>query len=719
MISYSKVDYTIVSANTDPAPQEGLTTFVKSSAVKTGPGTGVGEIVISKGGGKTPTGSVGNGLAAPQPIGLLPLRPCPADDCRDNGECFVFNVFGGSNNQDENDYNTFMLEYPFTGAIPYFNQNLSKWQLRKSYSGVMNVQETIDITSDICTFKNYVRDNYIYFFVRIWWDKVLTKYGTGVYDLFVTSTIDGAIATQCSDKFNLISICCDLGVPAPPAMDICDYGVKNGELVTPSGLPGMTCIDGWTLYGSDVGQYPLYYFADDMLYAYFTDLKINHYTIFNGTTCNPMVAGTPYSVTYEIELDPGTNFKVTLGTASGALRTQSGTYTEIITATGPVLELQFGTYNVPNNTPGFVAGQQFVAKLKYIRIPALSGMSIDPINIQNFDFSQLGQTFDAAAPMYQIPGWTDTNGSYLSFSQTALHFENYHPSYAGRLAIGHRTPIPAGYVGYLRGTTNPLLNAGDTYDVTIKIDSCDPEIAVSVGIGGTFGTAHSVAGTFTETLVCGTDGTGLTIAAEMLAQSNNWRPAFVNYVSIIKVAGGGTKVDLSACTDTANCTMQIKVKNGKSVFKYPNGERFDYRGNWIVNDMGTITTEIDPLFNDCLRLPGIFGYGESGEEKIDIRYNSGLVKNIRQEIIRRYTMKTDLLPYDVLERLEVFGRFAEEMLISDFNVINPDYSLKERSVKIEGDFKPDYDTSHNGRTRLVMLELGFVDRVRDIERRIC
>ena len=165
---------------------------------------------------------------------------------------------------------------------------------------------------------------------------------------------------------------------------------------------------------------------------------------------------------------------------------------------------------------------------------------------------------------------------------------------------------------------------------------------------------------------------------------------------------------------------QIKyLTNGKSVFKYPNGERFDYRGNWIVNDMGTITTEIDPLFNDCLRLPGIFGYGESGEEKIDIRYNSGLVKNIRQEIIRRYTMKTDLLPYDVLERLEVFGRFAEEMLISDFNVINPDYSLKERSVMIEGDFKPDYDTSHNGRTRLVMLELGFVDRVRDIERRIC
>ena len=78
-----------------------------------------------------------------------------------------------------------------------------------------------------------------------------------------------------------------------------------------------------------------------------------------------------------------------------------------------------------------------------------------------------------------------------------------------------------------------------------------------------------------------------------------------------------------------------------------------------------------------------------------------------------------MVPYDLLERIEVFGRFAEEMLVSDFNVINPDYSLSERSVKIDGDFKPDYDTSHQGRTRLLMLEMAFVDRVRDIERRIC
>ena len=719
MISYSKVDYTIVSANTDPAPQEGLTTFVKSSAVKTGPGTGVGEIVISKGGGKTPTGSVGNGLAANQPVGMIPLRPCPLDDCRDNGECFIFNVFGGSSKKEDNDYNTFMLEFPFTGTPPYFDQNLSKWVLRRSINGVMTEQEVVSITSNTCIFQNYVKGNYIYFFVQVLWDRVLAAYGEGIYDVFVTSTIDGAKAAQCSDKFKLNAICCNDEAPAPPSNTNCDYGVVNGELITGAYLGWQTCLAGWTLDSSDQ-SFPFYIFDQDNLTALFQDNKLNHYMKFKASSCGTIVSGNSYTIEYQIVLDSGSTFQVSLGTAAGILRTTSGTYTETITAIGTEIYCTFGVISPTTYTTPVFVQSSWNATLNYIRIPSLAGPAVQTINIQNFDFTQLGQTFETLNPYFGIPGWTDLNGSYLSYSTQALHFENYHPSYTGKLAIGSRTPIQTGKIGLLQAnTTNPLLNAGDTYDVTIKIDTCDPEIQICVLLGGNAGTIHGTAGTFTDTITCGTDGTGLIIKAEMIATSYNFRPAFINYVEIVKVGGSGGKDEPKPCNEVANCTMQIKVRNGKSVFKYPNGTRFDYRGDWILNDMGTISTIKDPLFYDCLRLPGIFGYGESGEEKIDIRYNSGEVKNIRQEIIRRYTMKTDMVPYDVLERLEVFGRFAEEMLVSDFNVINPDYSLSERSVMIEGDFKPDYDTSHNGRTRFVMLELGFVDRMRNIERRIC
>lgn len=722
MISFTKVDFTAVAPNTDPAIQEGITSLVQASAawVKTGSGGGSGDIVISKGGGsvKTPKSTAAVGLAAPQPIGMIPLRACPLDDCRDNGECFMMNVFGGSTKAADNDYSTFMLEYPFTGNPPYFSDNLSKWTLRKSIAGVMTLQESIGVTSNTCTIKNYVKGNYIYYHITVWWDKVLASYGEGIYDIYVESTIDGSKAAQCTDKFNLNTQCCDPQFPALPIGN-CAYGVTNGELITPAvQANGSISLFGWTMFASDVGPNPMYWYTDDALFVYFTDLKVNHHTIFNAATCSPMVPTTSYTVTYEIVLDPGTYFKVTLGTASGAVRTQSGVYTEVITCTGTTLEVEFGTIaTIPG---GFNPGLTYVAQLKYLRIPALSGATIENINLQNNTFAALGQTFEALNPMYQIPGWTDTNGTYLSFSQSALHWENYHPGYNGKLAVGHRTPIPMGYVGFLKANaTNPILNNGDTYAVTIKIDACDPEIQISVMLGGNMGPTHNAAGTYQDSIVCGADGTGLIIVAEMIATSTNSRPAFINYVEIIKTAGSGGKGEPAPCHELANCTMQVKVSNGKSIFKYPNGERFDYRGKWVVNDMGIISTVTDPLFTDCVRLPGIFGYGESGEEKIDIRYNSGLVKNIRQEIIRRYTMKTDMLPYDLLERIEVFGRFAEEMLVSDFNVINPDYSLSERSVKIDGDFKPDYDTSHQGRTRLLMLEMAFVDRVRDIERRIC
>lgn len=715
MILFSSVDYTTISANTDPSPQEGLTSLAVSSEVKIAVESK--EIVVAKE-GQTPTGSVGVGLAAPQPIGMIPLRPCPLDDCRDNGECFVFNVFGGFNNNADNDFNTFMLEFPFTGTPPYFDENLSKWVLRKSIGGVMTDQEVISITSSTCTFRNYVKGNFIYFFVAVWWDKVLSAYGEGTYDIFVTSTINGSKAAQCSDKFQLTNICCNDQGPSAPSDTNCDYGVINGELITGAYLGWQTCLAGWTLDASDIAN-PFYIFDQDKLTTIFQSKKYNHYMKFKASSCGTIISGNSYSIEYSIDLDQGATFQVSLGTAAGILRTTSGTYTETITAVGTEI---FCTFGVLTSAPdaGMFAVADYQATLDYIRIPSLAGPAVETINIQNFDFSQLGQTFAIANPMFGIPGWTDLNGSYLLYSAQALHFENYHPSYPGKLAIGSRTPIDIGKTGYLQANaTNPVLNAGDTYDVTIKIDSCDPEIQISVLLGGNSTTIYNSAGTFTDSVVCGTDGTGLIIKAEIIAVSYNWRPAFINYVQVIKTAGTGGKDEPSPCHEIANCTMKVLLKNGQSVFKYPNGQRFDYKGRWIVNDMGTITTENNPLFVDSLRLPGMFGFGESGEEKIDIRYNSGLVKNIRQEIIRRYTMKTDMVPYDVLERFEVFGRFAEEMLVTDYNLINPDYNIKQRSVKIEGDFTPDYDTSFNGRTRLVMLELGFVDRVRDIERRIC
>jgi len=134
-----------------------------------------------------------------------------------------------------------------------------------------------------------------------------------------------------------------------------------------------------------------------------------------------------------------------------------------------------------------------------------------------------------------------------------------------------------------------------------------------------------------------------------------------------------------------------------------------------------VETRIDGGFGfaDEIRLPAIFGFQESGEDKVDIRFNSGMVKNIRQEILRQYTLKCDRIPMDIINRMEIYGRFAEQLLITDFNEMNPDWKIRQKSVRVDSEWKPDYSLLQKSCSRLVPIEFKLLDRVRNIERRIC
>lgn len=687
-----------------------------------GPSLGGGSILIGAnftGLTNYPTGSgIGNGLQARQILGLSALAPCPDRDCRDDVDCFKISVFGGSNiDPAQNDYSTFMLEYPYSGGAPWFDQNVSKWTLLKQVGGLYAVQEVLTYTSTVCEFLNFddFNNHFIYFHCKLLWDEILAEYGEGTYYLKVESIIGGEKAIQCSDLFVLKDNCCDKVVNGvsvgtnPPEPDpdetTCQHGVKNGEF---------DASDGWGLYQTTNFQWII---SDGQLTAWTPVSMIGSALVVTGTTCMPMTDGLNYTVDFDVTINPGegnVQLIMALGQGLGTPITASGTYSQTITAdtltllgSTPILNFRV----IENGGLGNVGNASIT--FNYIRIDSLVPPTpLISVNLANANFDTLGQTFNPSGLYYPLPGWTELGGT--------IHWTNTFPLEPGVLYAG-LGGYSSGDYSLLKATVSPALTPGLSYDVTLNVLQCDANADFTILLGGTAGTPITVAGEVTETIVCGGDGTGLVIRARANANILGG----VGKLDFVAIEGLTSQPEpepgANLCYGASmNGTFQFEVAFGGVISALPDGTVFDFKKTLNKsNGAGTTLISGDAGFNDMIRVPGIFGFQESGEEKIDIRFNSGFVKNIRQEIIRSYTAKTDPLPIEIINRMEIYGRFANQLFISDYNDRNPDWKIKKKSIRIDSDWKPNYETMRKACSRLVPIEFKCLDRVRNVEKRIC
>lgn len=95
-------------------------------------------------------------------------------------------------------------------------------------------------------------------------------------------------------------------------------------------------------------------------------------------------------------------------------------------------------------------------------------------------------------------------------------------------------------------------------------------------------------------------------------------------------------------------------------------------------------------YTDSVRIPGFFGYETAEFSRDYIKYASGYVNHVRDEAIKNYTLKTDMLPIWLHQRLYAYAFQSQNIYISDYNVNNADYNLKNIAVIADSAYTPQY-----------------------------
>ncbi len=93
---------------------------------------------------------------------------------------------------------------------------------------------------------------------------------------------------------------------------------------------------------------------------------------------------------------------------------------------------------------------------------------------------------------------------------------------------------------------------------------------------------------------------------------------------------------------------------------------------------------------DSIRVEGMFGFEDTDSERKSLKYTTGQVKKIRDENILKFKWKAGSLPFWFHARFKSYGLQSDELLVSDYNINNPDYDIKLFSVQWDSSYNPDY-----------------------------
>lgn len=122
----------------------------------------------------------------------------------------------------------------------------------------------------------------------------------------------------------------------------------------------------------------------------------------------------------------------------------------------------------------------------------------------------------------------------------------------------------------------------------------------------------------------------------------------------------------------------------------------------LTGSIGSID-EYSVVFNLCgisiydsIRIRGFFGY-ETTPKYIEtlLEHQSGQIDEINNKLVNKFVCKIYRAPKWVHDRLKSYGLMADNILVSDYNINNSDYFIKQKGVRLQGAYEPTYFDNKN------------------------
>jgi len=136
----------------------------------------------------------------------------------------------------------------------------------------------------------------------------------------------------------------------------------------------------------------------------------------------------------------------------------------------------------------------------------------------------------------------------------------------------------------------------------------------------------------------------------------------------------------------------------------------------VNNTQGTVITSAPIQWSDSIRFFGFFGREGYEPTRDYIKYSTGEIKKVRDEVVKVFDCETSQMPMWFHQRLASYGFMADRLFVSDYNLNNDSYQYKRFWVVSDSEYKP----LHRGFTRYPKVRtLKFKEGLQYIYRDRC
>lgn len=130
---------------------------------------------------------------------------------------------------------------------------------------------------------------------------------------------------------------------------------------------------------------------------------------------------------------------------------------------------------------------------------------------------------------------------------------------------------------------------------------------------------------------------------------------------------------------------------------------------------GNVTTCTPITWRDSIRMEGFFGREKSDHEKTSLKYTTGVIKKVRDELIQKFDWRSGNLPKWLHDRFKSYGLMSDLSYVSDYNINNSDYNIKSMWVVSDSGYEPTYF----GYSRYTKVEVQFKEGQQTVYRNRC
>lgn len=232
--------------------------------------------------------------------------------------------------------------------------------------------------------------------------------------------------------------------------------------------------------------------------------------------------------------------------------------------------------------------------------------------------------------------------------------------------------------------------------------------------------------TFSKIANLNNNENGIYVALGSISNHKTYTAYYINWGNVLHTYGFGIyriKVN-TAMRSLAGCLVSdwfdLKAWNcnlarGTVKFETQNAGTI---GN--ANDDGSTFNLCGLIFLDSIRIKGFFGNKQTPQyiEVFD-KFQNGELEDIRDEAIRKWTFYSHPISQEYSDRLSIYMMLSINTKVSDYNLNNSDYNIKQLGIRKATAFEPTYYDTKIGGIRMAKVKIEFNARIQNLISSLC